>query len=248
MTMRTPLEEVSGQNEDVEMLSPVEVFLQGVQATGSWKGFLGYAAAAGVIAWVGLYTDNIPLLIGAMLIAPFAGTAMNAALATARGDSQLLGRNLLRYAVGLAVCMVSAYLLSKLLGLQYASAQMVAVGKISAVSVLLPLVGGAAGAWNLVQSRRSSLVSGAAIGLLVAANLAPPAACLGMAAFLARWDLVQSCGFQLLLQLVGINLAGTVVFRLRGLSARGALFERGYPLVWRVGLGFSVIALVLRPT
>lgn len=47
--------------------------------------------------------------------------------------------------------------------------------QISIAAVLLPLAAGAAGALNLFQSERSSLVSGAATGMLVAASLAPPA-------------------------------------------------------------------------
>jgi uncharacterized membrane protein len=58
---------------------------------------------------------------------------------------------------------------------------MLATNTVSAVAVLIPLVSGTAGALNLVQSERSSLVSGAAAGMLVSVSLAPPAALVGMA-------------------------------------------------------------------
>ena len=50
------------------------------------------------------------------------------------------------------------------------------------------------------------------MGLLVAASLAPPAGLIGMAGAIGEWDMVVSAVFLLLLQLVGINLAGAAVF------------------------------------
>jgi hypothetical protein len=97
MALQPPASEAAQQVVNVEERSPIEIFLSGLQSVGSWRGFLGYAAMAGVVVWIGLYTNTAYLLVAAMLIAPFAGPAMNTAIATARGDYQLLGRSLLRY-------------------------------------------------------------------------------------------------------------------------------------------------------
>jgi uncharacterized membrane protein len=152
---------------------------------------------------------------------------MNAALATARGDAELLGRSVARYFAALALTIAVAFALSLLLQQQIATGLMIQTSFLSSVAVLLPLTAGAAGALNLCQSERSSLVSGAATGMLVAASLAPPAGLVGMGAAIGEWDMVKSAAFLLILQIVGINLAGTVVFRLFGISPRGARYERG---------------------
>ncbi len=149
--------------------------MAGLQSVGSWKGFLGYAAAAGVVVWIGLYTNTSYLLVAAMLIAPFAGPAMNLAIATARGDITLLKRSLIRYFSALLVTILVALALSLILRQEIPTNQMVQTSELSSVALLLPLAAGAAGALNLVQSQRSSLVSGASVGMLVAASLAPPA-------------------------------------------------------------------------
>jgi uncharacterized hydrophobic protein (TIGR00271 family) len=227
ITLRPPAGQAAEQAIDVAPRSPVEVFLGGLQSVGSWTGFLGYAAAGGIVVWIGLFTSTVYLLIAAMLIAPFAGPAMNAALATARGDASLLGRSIARYLAALAVAIATAFALSLLLRQQVATEMMVSVSTISSVAVLLPLVAGAAGALNLCQSERSSLVSGAATGMLVAASLAPPAGVVGMAGSMGDWEMVRAGAFVLVLQLVGINLAGAVVFRLFGLTPRGVRFTRG---------------------
>ena len=190
MALHPPANAAAEQVTKVEERSPIEIFLSGLQSTGSWKGFLSYAALAGVIVWIGLYTNTIYLLVAAMLLAPFAGPAMNTALATARGDLQLLRQSILRYFAALSVTIAVTALLSWMLQQQYATNLMLDGSQISSVAVLIPLAAGAAGALSLIQSDRSSLVSGAATGMLVAASLAPPAGIVGMGAAIGRWDLV----------------------------------------------------------
>ncbi len=227
IALKPPSSEASDQAVDVEPRSPIEVFLGGLQSVGSWRGFLGYSALAGVVVWTGLFTETIYLLTAAMLIAPFAGPAMNSALATARGDAELFGLSIGRYFAALAVTIVTAFVLSWVMRQEIATGLMIERSFLPSVAVLLPLAAGAAGALNLCQSERSSLVSGAATGMLVAASLAPPAGLVGMGAAIGEWDIVRSACFLLLLQITGINVSGAVIFRLYGMSPHGARYERG---------------------
>lgn len=233
IALRPPPEQAPQQATDVGPRSPIEIYLSGLQSVGWWTAFVGYAAAAGVVVWIALFTEVVFLLTAAMLIAPFAGPAMNAALATARGDANLLGRSLLRYFAGLAVTIVVAFLLTVAMRQEMASGLMARMSLVASVAVLLPLVAGAAGALNLCQSERDSLVSGAATGMLVAASLAPPAGIVGTGLALGELGMVRSAAFVLLLQVVGINLAGALVFRLYGVSPCGARFDRGKARVSR---------------
>jgi uncharacterized hydrophobic protein (TIGR00271 family) len=242
--LHPPASQAPEQVTDVALRSPIEVFLGGLQSVGSWTGFLGYAAAAGIVVWIGLFTNTSYLLVAAMLIAPFAGPAMNTALATARGDARLLWLSVRRYFAALSVCILISALLSFVLQQEVVTSLMNATSQISSIAVLLPLVAGAAGALNLVQSERSSLVSGAATGMLVAASLAPPAGLVGMAAVMARWDMAVNGFFLLVLQLVGINLAGALVFRSFGLTSSGARYERGRRGVFIFSAGMAAVALI----
>jgi len=284
MPLKPPPSEAPEQVKEVQLRSPLEIFLAGLQSVGSWKGFLGYAACAGVVVWIGLFTNTIYLLTAAMLIAPFAGPAMNTAIATARGDLYLLKRSIIRYGAGIAVTVVVAGILSVIMQQQAPTSLMMGSFKVSSVTILLPLIAGTAGALNLIQSERSSLVSGAAVGVLVAASLAPAAVLLpliagtagalnliqsersslvsgaavgvlvaaslapaaglvGMAAAIARWDMVVNSLFLLVLQLAGINFSGAIVFRLVGLSATGARYNRGKRWLFPVGLGIGAVIM-----
>lgn len=244
MVLKPPASEAPQQVKNVQDRSPIEIFLSGLQSIGSWKGFLGYAAVAGVVVWIGLYTNTSYLLVAAMLIAPFASPAMNTAIATARGDLQLLWRSLLRYCAALVVGILVAGCLSFVFQQQISTSLMVDRSQISTVAVLLPLAAGAAGALNLVQSERSSLVSGAATGMLVAASLAPPAGIVGMSTAIGRWDMVVNGLFLLLLQLCGINISASVLFRLYGVSSRDKRYSRGKKGMFPVVLIVTAIALV----
>ena len=243
MPLKPPIDKIPANVIDVEPQSPLEIFLAGLQSVGSWNGFIAYAIAGGIIVWIGLFTNSSFLLVASMLIAPFAGPAMNFAIATARGDGLLLRKSIIRYLAAIAITVVTTCLLSLILKQDLATNSMIESSKVSAVSVLLPLVGGAAGALNLVQSDRSSLVSGTAVGMLVAAALAPPAGTVGMAIALGMGSMALNCGFLLLLQLLGINLAATAVFRIYGLSTKGARYKRGNKRIFPITLGITAAVL-----
>jgi uncharacterized membrane protein len=243
LTLDPDREQAPDDLVDVEALSPQEVYLAGLQSVGSWTGFLGYAAVAGAVVWIGMLLNSVFLLIAAMLIAPFAGPAMNTALATATGDGHLLRRTVVRYAAAIAAVVAVVAALHALLGTEIATNTMTETANISSVAVLLPLVAGAAGALNLMQAERSSLVSGAATGVLVAAALAPPAGLVGMAAVIGEWSMVGSGAFLLALQLAGLNLSGALIFRLFGVAPGSARYSRGSRAGSWAAIAASVVVL-----
>ena len=163
-----PTDEAPQQVVDVTARSPIEIFLSGLISVGSWRSYLGYSVAAGIAAWIGVYTNSLILLVAAILIAPFGGPAMKVALGTARGDGYLLSRALARYVVGLAAAVATSLVLSLIFQQANITSQMQAISTITSVAFLQPLLTGAAGALNLVQSQNSSLVPGTAAGALVA--------------------------------------------------------------------------------
>ncbi len=236
--------EAPQQVTEVDSLSAHEVYLAGLQSIGSWTGFLSYAALAGAIVWTAMIVNSTALLIAAMLIAPFAGPAMNAALATASGDLELLWQSLVRYVAAIAVVVAVSGGLHLLLGPDVITSTMAETDKVSSVAVVLPIAAGAAGALNLMQAERSSLVSGAATGVLVAAALTPPAGLVGMAGVLGEWSMVATGGFLLALQLVGLNLAGAAVFALWGARPGCTRYGRGSWGVAAAGVGVSLLVTI----
>lgn len=241
MALYPPNDQAPDQVTDIETRSPIEIFLSGLQSIGSWKGFIGYAIITSFVVWTGLFTDTSYLLVAAMLIAPFAGPAMNTAIATARGDWPLLKQGMLRYFVSIIITISGVCLLSLLMDQKIATPLMIENSQVSSAAILLALSAGAAGALNLVQSERDSLVSGAAVGMLVAASLAPPAGVVGMAVAIGEWGMAKSGIFLLFLQLIGINITGSLVFRFFGLTPEGPRYNRGRQSIYLTSLFLTII-------
>ncbi len=80
--------------------------------------------------------------------------------------------------------------------------------------------------------------------MLVAAALAPPAGLIGMGLVIGQLDIVYSSLWALAIQIVGINLSGFVVFRLYGVTNKGARYPRGNSLITFAALAFSMAAAV----
>ena len=160
LPLHPPTVRAAQQVLDIQPLSPIEVFLSGLQSIGAWTGFIGYAVIAAVIAWIGLYTNTSYLLVAAMLIAPLAGPATNTALTTARGDLHLFRRSLLRYVIALFIIAGAVALLSLIFGQQAVTSQMVDISSVSVLAILLPLIAGGAGALSLMQSDKLGLGRG----------------------------------------------------------------------------------------
>lgn len=245
MALKPPLSQTPEAVIEVSPRSPLEIFLSGLQSVGSWKGFLSYALAAGVIVWIGLFTNTVYLLTAAMLIAPFASPAMNLALGTARGDPTLIGRSLLRYFGSILASVAMAWLFSAMLDQKFATDLMTQISQVSSLAVLIPLIAGAVGALHLCQSERNSLVTAAGAGMLVAASLAPPAGVVGMALAMREWAMAKDGSFVLLLQLTGINLSGALVFSLYGLRPRGVRYTRGQGWLRWASLAATAASLTL---
>ncbi len=223
-----PASDSPDQVADVQPKSSLEIYLGGIQSVGSMFGLIGYSIVAGIIVWIGLFTSTTYLLVAAMLVAPFAGPAMNAALATASGKMDLLKSSLSRYAIAIGIAAMTSFVLTVIFPLVTLTPLMEQISQVSKFALLLPLVSGFAGAINICQSERDSLVSGAAVGILVAASLAPPVGLIGAGVYMMDWPVVFSGLFRILLQLLGIHLSATLVFYFYGkVTPQGVRFLKG---------------------
>jgi uncharacterized hydrophobic protein (TIGR00271 family) len=244
--MAPPDDQVQESITQITPRSPMEIWLNGMMSIGSWKGFLGYTVSGSLVVWIGMFTNSAFLLIASMLIAPYAGPAMNLAVSTATGDWMLLRRNLARYFISLALTILITAGVSYVMQQQVATNFMIDISQVPSIAVLLPLVAGAAGAVNLVNADNNSLVSGTAAGVLVAASLAPPAALVGMASAIGRWDMAVNGVFLLLIQLIGINLAGSIIFRFYGgLKPSGSRYQYGKSWIAWISIGVTILLMAV---
>ncbi|MFW6310377.1 MAG: DUF389 domain-containing protein [Prolixibacteraceae bacterium] len=244
--LHPPAGDAPDQVADVSIRSPVEIFLSSLQSIGSVGGLIGYSIASGIVAFIGIYTDVIYLLTASMLIAPFAGPVMNAALAGAAGEPRLLWKSLIRYFLAIGISIVVSFLLSFAFAVDVLPPLADSLSRLSLVNLLLPLAAGFAGAISIISSERDNLVSGAGVGILVAASLAPPAAIVGITLYMGNGPVLIVNLVKLALQLAGIQLAASLVFRYWGkIKTEGVRFHKGKQPVFWLSLAISIAAIAV---
>ena len=166
--------------EDLEPQNEVE---QSIRSSVSFKGSqLLVLIFAIFIASLGLNTDSIPVIIGAMLISPLMGPIIGMGLAIGIEDYQLLRRSLRN----IVMAMIGSLLASAiyfLISPQYeGSSQLLARTSPSIYDVFVGLFGGAAGIVSIACRNKGQVMPGVAI----ATSLMPPLCTAGYR--LATWQ------------------------------------------------------------
>lgn len=164
-----------------------------------------FATLVGAIA---LLNDNVPIMIGAMVIAPLLGPNIALAFAVAVGDLKLVRQSFRTGFAGIAI----AFLVSAAVGLLFSLPKegvLTALAKVGYESILVALCSGAVGVISLAQPGRSNLV-----GVMVAVALLPPAVATGLFIGAGAWHQAGHSGLLLAVNVVCINLAAQLAFTL----------------------------------
>ncbi|MGH3765391.1 MAG: DUF389 domain-containing protein [Pseudonocardiaceae bacterium] len=180
--------------------------------------YLAFLTLACLIAVVGVVTDSPITVVGAMVVGPeFAPlAALAVGLVLRRRD--LIGRAAVALGVGFPLAMLIAAA-GALLGEWTGLIDMGVVGSLKQVdfiyqvgpfSLILALLAGAAGMLSLTSARSAAL-----IGVFISVTTVPAAAFAVVAVTTGAWRMAAESTVQLLVNLVGIVLAGVLVLGLR---------------------------------
>ncbi|TGZ16151.1 hypothetical protein DV517_11240 [Streptomyces sp. S816] len=176
--------------------------------------YVAFITLATMIAACGVVLDNAVLIVGAMAVGPEFGPLAGICTATVRRRPRLALRSLTALLVGFAAAMavtVGFSLFMDAVGLFHRSAlegrrpNTAFVYAPDAFSFIVALLAGVAGTLSLTSAK-----SGALVGVAISVTTVPAAA--NAAVALAYGDMGQTLGSadQLLLNLLGIILAGTL--------------------------------------
>ncbi|WP_268220546.1 DUF389 domain-containing protein [Streptomyces sp. EMB24] len=176
--------------------------------------YLSFLTLATMIAACGVVLDNAVLIVGAMAVGPEFGPLAGVSTATVQRRPRLAMRSLIALLVGFAVAMaltVGFSLFMDAVGLfteEQLKGERPQTGFVYApdwFSFVVAVLAGAAGTLSLTSAK-----SGALVGVAISVTTVPAAA--NAAVALSYGDTVQTWGSteQLLLNLLGITLAGTL--------------------------------------
>ncbi len=179
--------------------------------------FLAMVVLSSIVAAVGLWRNDVAVIIGAMVIAPLLGPNVAMALAATLGDFALMRRafitNLVGFLIGLSIAVGIGLALSKDLDVTVAAIE----GRthLGLSDLVLALAAGAAGAFAISRG-----LSGALIGVMVAVALMPPLVVFGMMVGSGHWKAATGAFLLVSANVVCVNLAGVATFVAQGVTPR----------------------------
>ncbi|WP_135829640.1 TIGR00341 family protein [Halorussus halobius] len=190
--------------------------------------FVWMILLSALIATAGLLVDSPAVVVGSMVIAPFVGPVLTAAVGGVTGDREMLRDSVRLQALGIVVAVVSSLAFGyalRALSLVPQQLEITALGQISsrvAPSVLTLAVGlaaGSASAFGLSTKGPTSL-----IGVMIAAALIPAAATAGIAVVWGFPLVALGSLILLVISLLTINVAAYATLRYLGYGTDG--FDR----------------------
>lgn len=193
-----------------------------------------------IVAAVGMIQNSVPVIIGAMVIAPLLGPNLAVILGTSLGDLGLIKRAVSSSAVGIALAVLVGLAVGVAMSFDITTPGIAARANVGADSVALALASGAAAALSVMTG-----ISGVLVGVMVAVALLPPAVATGL--LLGKFALFEASGALLLLavNIAAVTLAGQVAFLLQGIRPRTFYRKKAAYQSVTVSLLFWSVALIV---
>jgi uncharacterized hydrophobic protein (TIGR00271 family) len=171
-------------------------------------------ALSTILATLGLFLNNAPVVIGAMLIAPLMGPVVSIAMGMLRNDRKLLRGALRVVLLGTALTVLIAALTTLLLPYEQVTEEIQARLQPNLLDLGVAVVSGLAAAY--AHARES--VQRSLPGVAIAVALVPPACVMGIGVGWYEWDVISGAGLLFLANLAGITLAGAFAFLCLGFA------------------------------
>jgi uncharacterized hydrophobic protein (TIGR00271 family) len=194
-----------------ERLRLIEEF----QRSASWNiDFVVMMGLASALASLGLLASSIPVVIGAMLVAPLMSPLAGAGFAIVQGNVQLFRESLRAMSYGVLVSLAVSVALGLLSPDYQTTLEMEARGEVNLLDLAVALASGMAAAYAMARPNVAATIAGVAI----AAALVPPLAVVGIAAAYRHWQLCGAASANFLTNLFAIVLGAAFVFRAMGVN------------------------------
>lgn len=204
------------------------------------RDFLIFVVLSTIVAAIGLHSNSVAGVIGAMVIAPLLGPILGLSLGAALGDRKLLFGAAQTLVAGIALALVCAIVISFLIQVDLNSRELITRAEVRLDGVALAIAAGAAAALSLTRGASSTLV-----GVMVAAALLPPGAAVGLFLGSGEFALASRAALLLALNVASLILSALVVFRLRDIRPRKWIEQKGADRAVAINMALSALLLVI---
>lgn len=179
------------------------------------RDYLIMVALSTIVAAIGLTSDGVAAVIGAMVIAPLLGPIMGFAMGAALGEAALIRRGLASFGAGIALALAISLLLAFIIPPNWESRELMSRAEVRLDGLALAMAAGGAAALSVARGASSALV-----GVMVAAALLPPASAVGLFAGYGQGGLALRAALLLSLNVAALILSALIVFRARKIRPR----------------------------
>ncbi|MGN1262246.1 MAG: DUF389 domain-containing protein [Candidatus Enteromonas sp.] len=185
-----------------------ERIVNGGKITGTNASILIFAI---LIACCGLYTNSIPVVIGAMLISPLMGTLLAISYGITSADARFTRDAIVGFTFQFIIAFVIAVLFFLILPKCPDPAEFTKRCHPTIFDIIIALCGGAAG---MIAQTRSSKYSNVIPGVAIATALMPPLCTMGYSLAKGEWQMLAGSSVLFIINVYCIVAAGVVVLGL----------------------------------
>ncbi|MFO8078619.1 MAG: TIGR00341 family protein [Thermoplasmatota archaeon] len=198
-----------------ERLSVEELYQTIIEEATISKTFFSLIILASIVAAIGVLYNNVAVIIGSMVIAPFLGSSMALSLATTLADKNLAREALITGVSGYIIAICIGIVFGLVFSINPYAAEILSRTNVNLMYIILAFASGIAGSLSFTKG-----ISQALVGVIVAVALLPPLVVTGLLIGSMNWN--QALGSFLLfsVNVVCINLASVVTFLAQGITPR----------------------------
>ena len=164
-----------------------------------------------LIASVGLNTNSVAVIIGAMLISPLMGSILAIAYGTVANDMPLVRRHTAGFILQIVLSVLTAVIYFALSPFKTATDQLIARTQPSFFDVIIALAGGVAG---IIGQTRKDKANNIIPGVAIATALMPPLCTCGYSIATRQWVMLGGAAYLFAINTYFIFLSASVVLSL----------------------------------
>ena len=167
-----------------------------------------------LLATTGLFQNSVPVIIGAMILAPLMSPIVSFAMGVVRGEKEMLTGSAITLLIGVATALLFSSFFTWLMPLNILTDEMKGRLNPNILDLMVAIISGVAGAYAHAKSEIAKSLAGVAI----AVALVPPLSVAGIG--IGWWDMEIVYGSFLLFMtnLAGITLAAALTFLILGFA------------------------------
>lgn len=177
-------------------------------------------ALSAIIASLGLLTNNVAVIIGAMLVAPLMTPLLSISMAAITGNLKLLHRSLRGEFSGFIVAIVISGIFGYffLFDSSLVTFEILTRTQPTLFELFVALASGAAGAYAIGKNKNASLP-----GVAIAVAIIPPLAVIGISIASKSFGNAFGAAILFITNVVAINFAASIVFFLLGYAPKWSM-------------------------